>query len=185
MRLFVASSFGEDFLRAAGAVAEYARNNAERGAVRWVAPQNYHLTYVFLGELDTAGAEAAVKGMDSGLAGVRQFDISLGGFGVFPTARRPSVLWLGIGEGAQELRALASRLAAGLAGAGLMFENRFEPHVTIGRVKGKLPENFVRRVSEFAPARRASSRLASVELMESALSQDGPEYRALYSKRLL
>lgn len=185
MRLFVSSSFDAEFVKSISAVADYARSNAERGAVRWVPPENLHLTYAFLGELGQAGAEAAVKGLDAALEDVKAFDISLGGFGVFPSARRPSVLWVGIGEGARELKDLAARLAMGLAAAGLIFENRFEPHVTIGRVKGSLPENFVRRVADFAPARRARSRLASVELMESVLTQDGPQYRQVHSKRLL
>jgi 2'-5' RNA ligase len=176
--------FDAEFVKSINAVADYARSNAERGAVRWVPPENLHLTYSFLGELDQAGAATAVKGLEAALEGIKAFDISLGSFGVFPSARRPSVLWMGIGPGAQELKDLAARLAMGLAAAGIIFENRFEPHVTIGRVKGELPENFVRRVADFAPAKRASSRIASVELMESVLTQKGPQYRQVYSKRL-
>jgi 2'-5' RNA ligase len=183
VRLFVASSFEPAFTASVKAIADYAAANAGRGAVKWVAPENFHLTYAFLGDLPKA--EQAVKGLDAGLEGLKAFDVSLGGFGVFPSARRPSVLWVGIGEGAQELRSLAEKLAAGLAEAGLMFENRFEPHVTIGRVKGELPDNFTRRVADFAPAKRARSRVASVELMESALTPAGPVYRQVYSRRLL
>lgn len=165
------------------AVASYARDNAGRDAVKWVTPENFHITYAFLGELP--GPEAAVKGIDAALDGAKGFDVALGGFGVFPSARHPSVLWMGIGEGAQELRALASKLAEGLQASGLVFENRFEPHVTIGRVKGRLPENFVRRVADFSLGRRERSRVASVELMESRLTNDGARYSALYSKKLL
>jgi 2'-5' RNA ligase len=94
------------------------------------------------------------------------------------------VLWVGIGEGAAELRELARRLAEGLAAAGLIFENRFEPHVTIGRVKRPLPENFFRRTADFSASKRASSAVASVELMESRLTQDGPVYGSVYSRKL-
>jgi len=80
--------------------------------------------------------------------------------------------------------AAAGKLAEGLAAAGLIYENRFEPHVTLGRVKAPLPENFIRRTSDFTSAKKAVSSLASVELMESVLTPEGPQYRQVYSKRL-
>ena len=183
MRLFIASSFEPAFTDGLKLVSSYARDNAGRDTVKWVDPSNFHITYAFLG--DTADPAAARKGLDAGLEGAAAFNISLGGFGVFPSARHPSVLWVGIGEGTAELRELARKLSEGLAAAGLVFEDRFEPHVTIGRGKGDLPENFVRRVSDYSQGRRALSRLASVELMESRLTREGPEYRQVYSKKLL
>lgn len=183
MRLFVASSFEPVFVDGIRAVASYARDNAGRDSVKWVDPAQFHVTYAFLGELPGPGA--AVKGMESALEGAQAFDVSLGGFGVFPSSRHPSVLWMGVGEGADGLRELARRLAEGLTAAGLAFESRFEPHVTIGRVKGRLPENFVRRVSDYALGRKAVSRLASVELMESRLTREGAQYRMVHSKTLL
>ena len=184
MRLFVASSFEPGFVKHLEAVVDYARANADRGAVKWVEPGNFHITYAFLGELDRTGAAAAVKGMEAGLDGVEIFRISSGCFGGFPSSRRPSVLWVGIAEGAAGLNGMAGKLAEGLAAAGLVFENRFEPHVTIGRVKGALPDNFMRRAADFTGAKKAVSVLSSVELMESVLTPAGPGYRRIYSKRL-
>jgi len=183
VRLFIASSFDPAFTDGLKLVSSYARDNAGRDTVKWVDPSNFHITYAFLG--DMADPAAARKGLDAGLEGAPAFNISLGSFGVFPSARHPSVLWVGIGEGTAELRELARKLSEGLAAAGLVFEERFEPHVTLGRVKGVLPENFVRRVSDYSQGRRALSRLASVELMESRLTREGPEYRQVYSKKLL
>jgi 2'-5' RNA ligase len=94
------------------------------------------------------------------------------------------VLWVGIGDGAEELRELARRLSEGLAANGLVFESRFEPHVTIGRVKRPLPEVFFRRAADFAAAKKAVSVLACVELMESRLTPAGPVYSSVYSRRL-
>lgn len=184
MRLFIASGFERPFTESVAAVAEYARSNAERGAVKWVQPGNFHITYAFLGELGPAAAASADKAVADALVGVRAFDITMGGFGVFPSARRPSVLWVGIGEGAQELMGLAAKLSQSLAAAGFLFEDRFESHVTIGRVKGSLPETFMRRMAGYAPQKRAVSRLASVDLMQSELTSDGPVYRRVSSRLL-
>jgi 2'-5' RNA ligase len=185
MRLFAASFFSPEFTGALKTTADYARDNSGRDAVNWVDPGNFHLTYAFLGEVDGNAAAAAAEGLVSGLAAERAFRIVSGGFGVFPSPRHPGVLWVGIGEGGAELRALAAKISSGLAAAGLVFEDRFEPHVTIGRVKGQLPENFIRRVSDFAADRKASSPLSSVELMESVLTPEGPVYKRIHSKKLL
>ncbi|MDD2804229.1 MAG: RNA 2',3'-cyclic phosphodiesterase [Elusimicrobiales bacterium] len=185
MRLFVASSFEPAFTAGLKAAADYARIAAPKGAVKWVEPGNFHLTYAFLGDLGQEGAETAKSGIEAGLAGLKPFTLAMGGFGVFPSARRPQVLWVGIGEGAPLLRELAARLGAGLAAAGLNFENRFEPHITIGRVKDSLPESYLRRFADYVPARRTVSRVASVELMESVLTPEGPVYRQVVSCPLL
>ena len=185
MRLFLASSFEPPFAASLKAAADHARAYAEKGAVKWVAPENFHITYAFLGDLDQSGAAAAVRGMEAGLCGVKAFRVSSGGLGVFPSSGPPSVLWVGIDEGAAGLREVAGRLAAGLAAAGLVVEHRFEPHVTIGRVKGPLPEDFIRRAADFTPGKKEASSLASVDLMESRLTPAGPVYSRVYSKRLL
>lgn len=185
MRIFLASAFSPEFTLNLKAIADYARDNSGRDNVKWVSPENFHITYAFLGELDKAGAAAAVKALDEGLSGIKPFRAVSGGLGVFPSARRPSVLWVGIGEGAAELRETARRLGQGLKAAGLPFEDRFEPHVTIGRVKRELPEDFFRRVGDYSSARRAETVIASVELMESRLTQDGPAYKSVYSRRLI
>lgn len=184
MRLFVASSFEPAFIDSLRAAEDYARTAAPKGAVKWVEPDNFHLTYAFLGELGPEAAKAAGAALEAGVAGLKTFTLTLGGFGSFPSGRRPRVLWVGVREGAAQLRELADRLAVALAAAGVMYENRFEPHITLGRVKDELPESFMRRFSDYSP-RPAASRVASVELLESVLTPSGAEYRQVRSCPLL
>lgn len=184
MRLFVASSFEPAFAANLGAVAERARLGAGGEAVKWVPPSNFHITYAFLGDLDQQGAAAAQRGIGAGITGVGSFKIISGSLGVFPSLLRPAVLWVGIGEGADRLRDLSARLAEGLAAQGLSCGNSFEPHVTLGRVKRRLPENFLRLAGEFAAGGRAASLISSVELMESRLTPAGPVYSRVYSGKL-
>ncbi|MDA8130568.1 MAG: RNA 2',3'-cyclic phosphodiesterase [Elusimicrobia bacterium] len=185
MRLFVSTTFDRDFTEGLAAAADYARANSGQGAVKWVAPENFHLTYAFLGDLGEKAAAAAAEAVKSAAEGQRAFDITTGAIGMFPSARRPSVIWVGVDQGALELRALAARLAEFLAASGIMFENRFEPHITVGRVKGPLPEGFSRRVTGYSPSRRGRSRVASVELTRSELTPEGPVYTRMTSVNLL
>lgn len=184
MRLFVASSFEPGFVKNLEAIAGHARELSRAGAVKWTAPGNFHITYAFLGEQESSAAAAAARGIEAGLDGIAAFRISSGGLGFFPSSGRPSVLWAGIDEGAAELRRVAAKLAEGLAAEGLVFEKRFEPHVTIGRIKGALPDNFLDRAADFARFKKSATALSCVELLESVPAPGGPEYRRIYSKRL-
>lgn len=185
MRLFVASAFGPAFVGRLKEITAYAQDKAGRDTVKWVAPDKFHLTYAFLGEADRAGAQAAAAALETALSGVTAFSVASGALGAFPSSRRPAVLWVGFSEGTDLLGALARRLAEGLKAAGLDFEDRFEPHVTIGRVKRPLPEDFFRRAADFSASARATSEIVSVELLESSLTREGPVYRQVCSKRLI
>src|ERR1035437_1139376 len=104
MRLFIASSFEPRFKEALGDIRDYARANSGKDSVKWVEDRNFHITYVFLGELPDAAP--AVRSMDAALEGCPEFRIVSGGFGAFPSSRNPRVLRLSIGEGDTILRGI-------------------------------------------------------------------------------
>src|SRR5258706_2608773 len=56
--------------------------------------------------------------------------------GVFPNARNPRVLWVGLGGDVDKLTSLAARLDEKMVERGFAGEKRpFQPHLTIGRFK--------------------------------------------------
>lgn len=183
MRLFIASSFEPRFIGTLEDIRDYARANSGRDCVKWVEGRNFHVTYAFLGELPDAAPVARL--IEAALDGCRPFRIVSGGLGAFPSSRNPKVLWLSVAEGESFLRDISGRLTSALAGGGIQSEDRFEPHVTLGRVKRPLPGNFFRRASDYARSKQSSSAVGSVELMCSALTPDGPRYSIISSIRLL
>ena len=97
-RLFVALEPPEPVRRRLAALADELRRGAGRAAdeIRWVAPENVHLTLQFLGavpEERVAGVEAALR---AAAAGARPLALEVRGAGGFPNARRPRVLWAGL-----------------------------------------------------------------------------------------
>ncbi|MDH5590057.1 MAG: RNA 2',3'-cyclic phosphodiesterase, partial [Gemmatimonadota bacterium] len=64
--------------------------------VGWIDPENYHLTLKFLGQVRADRIPAIEAALRKVAADNGPFPISLGGFGAFPTVRRPRVLWLGV-----------------------------------------------------------------------------------------
>jgi len=151
--------------------------------VRWVPPEHYHLTLKFLGEVRAPSR----PGIDGVLARVAQatdsFSIDVGGFGAFPTIRRPRVLWVGV-EPSPALRCFKQDLEWGLSEHGFDRETRaFHPHFTLGRATANDGAGAFRGLDSLASSVPYHGAVAvrKVDLMESHLSSSGPRYEILSS----
>ncbi|MEI8234245.1 MAG: RNA 2',3'-cyclic phosphodiesterase [Verrucomicrobiota bacterium] len=98
--------------------------------LRWVDPGAIHVTMAFVGEAP------AVAPIAEALEGCRcvPMDLRVEGLGVFPNARRPSVLWVGVTDASGELARLQVEVAAALAPFVEPERRRFEPHLTLARM---------------------------------------------------
>ena len=107
--------------------------------VRWVRPEGVHLTLKFLGDIDAGSVPAVSRAMAQCAASAAPFDLFLEGVGVFPNARRPRVIWIGLGGALEPLLALQHSIDRELEGLGFARERRpFTPHLTLGRVRDGL-----------------------------------------------
>jgi 2'-5' RNA ligase len=105
--------------------------------VRWVPPENFHITLRFIGEVDGGGAQD----IDASLAGVRApgFSLSLGGVGHFGNSGNVRVIWAGV-EKSPALRHLHDKVESAVVRAGLPPEGqKFNPHITLARPKSAPP----------------------------------------------
>lgn len=108
--------------------------------VRWVEPENLHLTLKFLGEVDQLKILEVCREVTAAVAELPPFLIEARGAGAFPSLERPRTVWIGIGQGRQELEILHEVLDERLDQLGIRAEGRqFKPHLTIGRVRGGGP----------------------------------------------
>ena len=107
--------------------------------IRWIRPDNIHLTLKFLGNIKAEDVEKVGRAISTAAGGVKPFSLEAKGLGVFPDIRRPRVLWVGIAGETTPLNELHKALADALWQMGFPKENRpFRGHLTIGRVKGKI-----------------------------------------------
>lgn len=154
--------------------------------VRWIDPDSYHVTLKFLGEVRQERV-AAVEGALRRVADTTvPFEVTLGGFGAFPTIRKPRVVWLGVTASA-ELRCLKQDLEWGLADAGFEAETRaFHPHLTLGRADPKGGAGQFRGFDDILAqlAYEGGATVRTLDLMQSHLSRTGARYSVLASVRL-
>src|SRR5262245_12973776 len=74
--------------------------------VKWVEPENLHVTLLFLGEVEDKALPGVCRVVAECAARHEPFEMSVESAGCFPNPRRPRTLWVGIGAGLQELVAL-------------------------------------------------------------------------------
>jgi 2'-5' RNA ligase len=102
--------------------------------VRWLAPEQMHLTLSFLGDVSEEVAEALTKNL--GAIDWKAFFLPLCGLGTFPGKGRPNILWIGVGTGHPHLFQLHKRVQEAAIRAGLELDLRsFHPHVTLARCR--------------------------------------------------
>jgi len=107
--------------------------------VKWVRPQNIHLTLKFLGNTATADTDKIAEAMTLAAKNCPVASLTAKGIGVFPNVRRPRVIWAGLNGQLEILANLQQTLDAHLADLGFPRETRaFKSHLTLGRVKGKI-----------------------------------------------
>ncbi len=153
--------------------------------VRWVEADNLHLTLKFLGEVrpeKLGDVEAIVRRIASS---TEPLSLRLGGFGAFPTLRKPRVIWLGV-DATPALRCLKQDLEWALAGRGFEAETRdFHPHLTLGRANTRVGEGPFRDLDSLVARLEFSGRVdfRSLDLMRSRLGREGARYTVVCAAR--
>jgi 2'-5' RNA ligase len=181
MRLFIALDLDEHARTAI--VAEQKRlasalREAGRSSIRWVRPDQMHLTLVFLGEINEARAEGVIAEIREEVPQAA-FELVFEGIGVFPPRGAPTVLWAGTSSGAASAIALQSEMARRVARHGVPLESRrFQPHLTLGRWREARSADR-QRVLAAASGRITALHVDHATLYQSRLSSAGPSYTAL------
>ena len=187
LRLFAAVELTDEARRAAAAHAARLRATLPAGVrVGWERTEKLHLTLKFFGGVEPERAGALSDALSRSAASSRPFTLILEATGVFPTAARPSVLWLGLSDISGELARLHARLEDECAAAGFPRESKtFRPHVTLARVRAATHET--RRLARqhlelaFAPV---AFRVSEIVLISSRLGPGGSAYTSLSRHRL-
>jgi 2'-5' RNA ligase len=156
-----------------------------RARVSWARTEGIHLTLKFLGDVKLGLIPNAVHSLETAVSSLKGFTVSAEGVGCFPNSRRPRVMWVGL-DGGDALRAVQETVETALEPLGFEQETRkFNPHLTLGRVKSAQGiDDVVRRMEELGFTRREFP-ATEIRLMQSDLQPTGAVYTVLHTFSLL
>ena len=182
MRCFVAFDLPQPVRNHLGNVTAPLR---ERYDIRWVPPEQMHLTILFAGDIDGDGLDAIASAVDR--FEPQPLTLSLQQLGVFPPKGMPRVVWAGLGGDVDAVRAAKDTFEAAAEPYGVPREKRaFTPHVTLGRVKS--PFGALALIDQLAERsqdlKEKAFQATSLTLYESRLTPRGPRHEVVTRRAL-
>ena len=186
LRLFISVELSVAWRDAAEQVARELETAHGRD-YRWVRPELYHVTLVFLGEQPRERLDAIEAAMRAAASGVPPFELQMGGLSGFGVDV-PRALILAIADPSVSLQSLRRRLDHELAARRIPYDRKaLQPHLTLGRARvqrGRPRE--ARRSGGSGPPTPQIHRpnvgplsVTDVALVKSDLLPGGPRYEAL------
>lgn len=178
LRCFIAVELPETVKDSLGDVLNILRKSP--ASVRWIPPENIHLTIKFLGQTEESLIAPMKESLNKKLLTYKPFYITITNVGCFPDERRPRIVWIGI-DRSESLSKLQKEIDADLVKFGFALEKRgFSPHLTIGRVKAQHNLlGMLRMLKEIRSSSFAHMEVKSISLMKSVLKPAGAQYFTL------
>ena len=141
-----------------------------------------HVSLKFLGDTD----ETLIPDICRRVAAVAQshaaFQLSFTTAGAFPSVDRPRAVWMGAGEGEDEITSLQADIEESLLDLRIPREHRrFKPHLTLGRIRegGSRAEELTALLNKYASFDGKSCRIEQVLTFATYLEKSGPTYQVL------
>jgi 2'-5' RNA ligase len=146
--------------------------------VRWVAPENLHVTVKFLGEVADEAAGEVCRAAAEVAGRVEPFDFDVRGLRCVPPGRKMRMIWAGVHEPGGRMAAMFEQLEAALQLLGFPPERRqFQPHITLARITFTRNAAGMQGVADQLAEAHFGSRLADgLVVYQSQLTPGGPIY---------
>ena len=141
--------------------------------VRWVDPEQMHLTLGFFSDVPEEVDLAFRKKLSAIEVGA--FFLPIVGVGAFPAKGWPKVVWIGVGRGHPHLFQLHKRVSDAAIAAGLEPDLRpWHPHITLARCRNVSPQLLGGFSKSNVDLDAGMIRVDSFHLYSSKLTPAGP-----------
>ncbi|WP_322509636.1 RNA 2',3'-cyclic phosphodiesterase [Anaerolinea sp.] len=187
IRAFVAIDLPEDLRHKLGEIMDSLKKKTPR-AVRWVPPQNIHLTLKFLGNVSPNNLNTLTQMLRQEALRHSPMQFSVGGLGAFPSKQRPRVIWVGV-HAPPALMDLQRCVDQETAVLGYPVEEReYSPHLTLGRVSQNVTALELRQIADALFDTHVGDlgvvRVTEIRLYRSDLQPGGSVYTPLFTAPL-
>jgi len=153
--------------------------------VKWVNPENIHLTLKFLGEINDEQAAQVKETLDKIAPQFKPYEISISGIGAFPKLDHPRSVWVGIGNGKDQTKKIAQAIEDELSKLGFQKDDReFKSHLTIGRVRSPKNKQELKTKLQTLNFKPQTLNVQHITFYKSTLTREGPIYTALHKIQL-
>ncbi|MBA7511319.1 RNA 2',3'-cyclic phosphodiesterase [subsurface metagenome] len=157
------------------------QNNLSGSNIKWVEPENFHITLKFLGDVESFFINSINQLLLHLSKKHKSFHLKPAGVGFFGSIRQPHVIWFGFRDN-RILSAIQSSIDESLNKLGFSMEQKkFSPHLTLGRIK------YLAEKSEFVELMGSNKSfqedhtISEFQLIQSTLSKEGPVYEVIKS----
>jgi 2'-5' RNA ligase len=155
------------------------------GDIKWVKPENIHLTLKFLGEIEQDLIKKICSILEATAQKYPSFSLYLSKLGAFPKLQYPRVIWISVTNDQIAIN-IAQDLEKELLRIGLPAESRpFSTHITLGRLRSGLNRKALVEKLELINKDIAlpgpEFNILGLTLFKSTLTPQGPIYEAILS----
>ncbi|MCF8298833.1 MAG: RNA 2',3'-cyclic phosphodiesterase [Saprospiraceae bacterium] len=172
MRLFTAINIipSEKLLK----ILELLEKNLKHDKIRWVKPDNIHITLKFFGEINENKLPEIIDIQTKVFYNHSPLNINIENIGVFGSSYNPKVIWFGLNP-SEQLKLLVNELEISLNSIGFEADRQnFVPHLTIGRISSIQNNSFFQKViSKYKNEFIQNVAVDKICLFESVLTSKG------------
>jgi len=181
IRSFVAIELDDETRENLGAAqAELKKTNA---SVRWVRPQNVHLTISFLGDISAPTVTLVGEQLDIIGSRTRPLSFEITGLSAFGNRRFLRIVCACVAGNTAALTRLQADVNNAMSDLGLPVDDRpFKPHMTIGRIRsGHGLDDLKRILDTKRETHFGHVEVTCMALMKSVLAAQGPVYSTVHT----
>ena len=153
--------------------------------IKFVEPENLHFNLRFFRYIETEKVKKLKEILEKISVQFEPFEIEISGIGAFPSKNYVKVIWLGVKQGYQTFKSLSEMIGKSLEALGFEKENRFTPHLTLGRVRsGRNKNELLVLLRKLEDVEVGKMKIDKITLFQSKLSPKGPVYEEVFNMNI-